>query len=68
MRTVCEILGVSRSGFYAWRDETQTQREREDRALVPLVCAVFWRHKRRYGLPLVPGRTNLRSVPRLPSG
>ena len=49
MRAVCEILNVSRSGFYAWRDETETNREREDRELVPLVCAVFWRHKRRYG-------------------
>ncbi len=46
---VCEILGVSRSGFYTWRDETETNREREDRVLVPLVCEVFWRHKRRYG-------------------
>ena len=49
MTAVCEILGVSRSGFYTWRDETETNREREDRALVPLVCEVFWRHKRRYG-------------------
>ena len=49
VRAVCEILNVSRSGFYAWRDETETQREREDRAIVPLVCVVFWRHKRRYG-------------------
>ena len=49
MRALCEILNVSRSGFYAWRDETETQREREDRVLVPLVCEVFWRHKRRYG-------------------
>ena len=49
MRAVCEILDVSRSSFYAWRDETETQREREDREFVPLVCAVFWRHKRRYG-------------------
>ena len=49
MTAVCEILGVSRSGFYTWRDETETNREREDRALVPLVREVFWRHKRRYG-------------------
>ena len=40
---------MGRSGFYHWRDETEPDREREDRALVPLVCEVFWRHKRRYG-------------------
>jgi len=50
VRVVCKILNVSRSGFYAWRDETETQRERENLALVPLVCEVFWRHKRRYGV------------------
>ena len=42
MRAGCEILDVSRSGLYAWRDETETQRERENRGLVPLVCEVFY--------------------------
>ena len=50
MRAVCEILNVSRSGFYAWRDETETQREREGGALVPVVCEVV-RAVRVAGLP-----------------
>lgn len=41
---LCQILGVSRSGYYAWRGRpTPTD------ALTPQVTQVFWRHSRRYG-------------------
>ncbi len=46
---VCETLGVSRSGFYAWRDERESVRAQRDRELTPLIRDIFWRHKRRYG-------------------
>lgn len=49
MSAVCEILGVSRSGYYAWQAEAETERQREDRALTPLVAEIFWHHRRRYG-------------------
>lgn len=49
MTAVCETLEVSRAGYYAWRAEVETARERRDRELMPLVRSVFWRHKRRYG-------------------
>jgi putative transposase len=41
---LCRLLGVSRSGYYAWRDRP----ERQDQ-LAPKVKEVFWRHSRRYG-------------------
>ena len=46
---VCELLEVSRSGFYAWRRGEESLREERDRELVPVVREVFWHHRRRYG-------------------
>ena len=49
VRFVCETLAVSRSGFYIWRDERETDRSRRDGELMPLIRDIFWNHKRRYG-------------------
>jgi transposase InsO family protein len=46
---VCDLLEVSRSGFYAWRRGEESRREVQDRELIPRISAVFWRHRRRYG-------------------
>ena len=46
---VCDALLVSRAGYYAWRDETESLRAARDRQLLPLVSDIFWHHKRRYG-------------------
>jgi len=46
---LCDTLEVSRAGYYAWLEDVQTQREARDRELMPLVCDIFWQHKRRYG-------------------
>ncbi|MCC7423765.1 MAG: IS3 family transposase [Planctomycetaceae bacterium] len=46
---VCELLEVSRSGFYGWRRGEESRREERDRELVPASREVFWHHRRRYG-------------------
>jgi transposase InsO family protein len=46
---LCDVLAVSRAGYYAWHSEYETARERRDRELLPLICDIFWNHKRRYG-------------------
>jgi putative transposase len=46
---VCEALDVSRSAYYAWRNEAPTARQREDDEALSLVRALFWKHRRRYG-------------------
>jgi putative transposase len=46
---LCDVLEVSRAGYYSWHSEHETARDRRDRELMPLVCNVFWNHKRRYG-------------------
>jgi putative transposase len=47
--SVCAILAVSRSAYYAWRSSGPSQREQQVADLTPLVRALFWKHRRRYG-------------------
>ena len=47
--TLCEVLEVHRSRYYAWRRGSQSRRAREDAELKPLIREIFWEHKRRYG-------------------
>lgn len=46
---VCDVLDISRSGYYAWRQGVPSAREARDAELSPLVRALFWKHRRRYG-------------------
>ena len=47
--SACVVLDVSRSAYYAWRDGGPSHREQQEAALTPLVRALFWKHRRRYG-------------------
>ena len=49
MTRLCRRYGVTRAGYYAWRSESQSTQQERDRELTPLVCDIFWKHKRRYG-------------------
>lgn len=46
---VCATLDVSRSAYYAWRSGKVSSRASRDDELAPLVRAIFWKHRRRYG-------------------
>ncbi len=50
---LCQILDVSRSGFYAWRTRPESRRARRDRQLGVLVRASFNGSRRRYGSPRI---------------
>lgn len=49
MSVLCTTLGVSRSAYYAWRQDQITSRQREESRLRPMIRTIFWEHKRRYG-------------------
>jgi transposase InsO family protein len=49
VRTLCRVLEVSRSGFYAWSRRPASQRSLDDSRLVAEVAAIFDENKRRYG-------------------
>ena len=45
----CQVLGISRAGYYKARDRSVSQREIGDLELLPIVESIFWEHRRRYG-------------------
>ena len=47
--SVCQVLQVSRSAYYAWRGRAPSPRQQRDAELTPLVRTLFWKHRRRYG-------------------
>jgi putative transposase len=57
---LCDVLEVSRAGYYAWHSEHETENQRRDRELMPLVCDIFWHHKRRYGARRIAVELNSR--------
>lgn len=53
MRTICELYGVSRSGYYAWRGRPPSQRDEDDAQLLEQIAAVFADSDSTYGSPRV---------------
>jgi putative transposase len=50
---MCEVLGVSRSGYYDWASRAESERAAADRALVKEIHAVHADSRGRYGSPRV---------------
>jgi len=51
--SMCRVLGVLESGFYAWRKHSMGRRKREDAQLSTYIGQVFASHQGRYGSPRV---------------
>ena len=49
VRMVCDMLGVSRSGFYAWRVRPESKRVQHDAVIARAMCASFTLSERTYG-------------------
>lgn len=47
---MCEVLDVSRSGFYAWLSRAQSAREREDAELTEVIKKIHDDHEGRWGI------------------
>lgn len=50
---MCEVLSVSKSGYYAWLNRPESNRAREERILLSLIRMVYARHQKRYGSPRI---------------
>lgn len=57
---LCRVLGVSKSGYYAWKTRPPSRRSREDAALAEKIHEVHERSRRTYGYPRV--HAELRSL------
>lgn len=51
--TMCEVLKVSRAGYYAWLRRKPSQRRRRDQQLLPLIRAAYDASGGTYGSPRV---------------
>lgn len=50
---MCDVLEVSRSGYYAWRSRPISARQRADEALVSTIRDVFRKNRKVYGSPRI---------------
>lgn len=48
--TACEVLGVSRQGYYAWAKRDESAREAEDAEITALLVEFDREHQGRYGI------------------
>jgi putative transposase len=51
VQRMCQVLGVGRSGYYAWRKRTPSTREQANQALVGLIQAEHTASRKTYGSP-----------------
>jgi putative transposase len=50
---MCEQPGVSRSGYYAWKERPESERDKADRALAEVVTRIHRNSRGTYGSPRV---------------
>lgn len=50
---LCRVLGVSRSGYYAWRSRPPSKRSREDATLTARIHEIHRRSRETYGSPRI---------------
>lgn len=56
---LCEVLGVSRSGFHAWQKRRLSRRARQDARLLELIEPIHRDSRRTYGAPRVHAELRL---------
>ena len=57
---LCRVLGVSKSGYYAWRGRPPSERRRQDALLTEKIREIHSRSRQTYGYPRV--HAELRSL------
>jgi transposase InsO family protein len=57
-------LNVSRSAYYAWRQEALSTRQRDDNRLRPRIRSIFAEHRRRYGARRIAAELSTDQEPR----
>ena len=50
---MCDLLKVSRSGYYAWRTRPESARVKRDRELLPQIRRIHTQSKGVYGSPKI---------------
>lgn len=53
VRVLCDALGVSSSGYYAWRQRPSSARKTANQALLHDIRRIHGQHRGRYGVPRI---------------
>ena len=53
LSVLCEVLAVSRSGYYRWQEGRPTKRQQEDARLAEQIAAAHTRSRKNYGAPRI---------------
>jgi putative transposase len=53
IKTMCRVLGVSRSGFHAWQTRPSSARARQDERLIERIREIHRANRRVYGSPRI---------------
>jgi putative transposase len=53
VRIMCDVMGVSPAGYYAWRGRPESPRKIANRVLLTEIRRVHTAHRRRYGAPRI---------------
>ncbi len=53
IRVLCDVMGVSAAGYYAWRGRPESPRKTANRALLTEIRRVHTAHRGRYGAPRI---------------
>jgi len=60
--TLCEVLGVSRSGYYAWRRRPRSQREEDNARITETIRTLHAESRGTYGSPRVYAALRRRGI------
>jgi putative transposase len=55
----CRLLGISRSGYYEWRDRPASPREHENQLLLKRITEIHKQSRETYGSPRVHAELTL---------
>lgn len=55
LSVMCEVLEVSRAGFYAWQGRARSERASEDEELTEIIRQIHAEHERRLGIDRLVG-------------
>jgi putative transposase len=53
VRVLCDVMGVSPAGYYAWRSRPESARKTENRAPLTEIRRLYAAHRGRYGAPRI---------------
>jgi len=59
---LCEVLEVSRSAFYDWKNVPPNLYQQQDQSLQPMIHDIFLQHRRRYGARRIACELQARGV------